>query len=204
MLLVQQPSRRPSCEAGGCPRRPPARAAKVGSPANRSLESTGSGAPERLGLREGRPGELNPRLVRLHLAVRALGASGSVDGQRHDRLPRLRLRVRVSRPPGGDARPAAATGPELRRGPARRGAGGRGGPARSPAGRARWAGGAHLDVSLQEAIAALNQSQFNAMERTGEVRRQATASASNPTVSLLPASDGWVAISPREEHQWAR
>jgi crotonobetainyl-CoA:carnitine CoA-transferase CaiB-like acyl-CoA transferase len=59
-------------------------------------------------------------------------------------------------------------------------------------------------VSLQEAIAALNQSQFNAMERTGEVRRQATASASNPTVSLLPASDGWVAISPREEHQWAR
>ena len=59
-------------------------------------------------------------------------------------------------------------------------------------------------MSLQEAIAALNQSQFNALERTGEVRRQATASASNPTVALLPASDGWVAISPREEHQWAR
>ena len=62
--------------------------------------------------------------------------------------------------------------------------------------------GAHLDVSLQEAIAALNQSQFNALERTGAVRWQ--ASASNPTISLLPASDGWVAISPREEHQWAR
>ena len=59
-------------------------------------------------------------------------------------------------------------------------------------------------MSLQEAIAALNQSQFNAMERTGEVRRQATTAASNPTVALLPASDGWVAISPREEHQWAR
>src|SRR5262249_30275024 len=60
--------------------------------------------------------------------------------------------------------------------------------------------GAHLDVSLQEAIAALNQSQFNAMERTGEVRRQATASASNPTVSLLPATDGGVASRPRADH----
>ena len=55
--------------------------------------------------------------------------------------------LRVSGPPGGDARPAAAAGPELRRGPARRGTGGRGGPARSPAGRARWAWGSSRRVA---------------------------------------------------------
>ncbi len=64
--------------------------------------------------------------------------------------------------------------------------------------------GAQLDLSLQEAIAAVNQSQFNAFERTGAVRRQATTSPSNPVVPLLPCNDGWVAISPREEHQWIR
>src|SRR5262249_45377811 len=64
--------------------------------------------------------------------------------------------------------------------------------------------GAHLDVSLQEAIAALNQSQFNAMERTGGGPRPAPTPAPKPTVALLPPGDGWVAVSPREEHQWAR
>ena len=64
--------------------------------------------------------------------------------------------------------------------------------------------GCQLDLSLQEAIAAVNQSQFNAFERTGAVRRQATTSPSNPVVPLLPCNDGWVAISPREEHQWTR
>jgi crotonobetainyl-CoA:carnitine CoA-transferase CaiB-like acyl-CoA transferase len=64
--------------------------------------------------------------------------------------------------------------------------------------------GAQLDLSLQEAVAALNQSQFNTFERTGQVKRQVTSAPSNPTVALLPCADGWVAISPREEHQWSR
>src|SRR5262249_4094639 len=41
-------------------------------------------------------------------------------------------------------------------------------------------------------------------ERTGQVKRQVTTAPSNPTVALLPCADGWVAISPREEHQWSR
>ncbi|HLZ72070.1 MAG TPA: CoA transferase [Dehalococcoidia bacterium] len=64
--------------------------------------------------------------------------------------------------------------------------------------------GCHLDLSLQEAVAALNQSQYSALERTGEVRRRFSSEPSNPTVALLPCADGWVAISPREEHQWQR
>ena len=74
--------------------------------------------------------------------------------------------------------------------------------------------GSHLDVSLQEAVAAENQAQHNAAEREGHerggydggggLRRQVTATSSNATVTLLPCRDGWVVISPREEHQWAR
>jgi crotonobetainyl-CoA:carnitine CoA-transferase CaiB-like acyl-CoA transferase len=64
--------------------------------------------------------------------------------------------------------------------------------------------GCHLDLSLQEAVAAENQSQFSAFERSGSVRRTFSTAPSNPTVALLPCRDGWVAISPREEHQWTR
>src|SRR5438094_9454438 len=44
----------------------------------------------------------------------------------------------------------------------------------------------------------------NAFERDGSVKRTLSTKPSNPTVTLLPCSDGWVAISPREEHQWTR
>ena len=64
--------------------------------------------------------------------------------------------------------------------------------------------GSHLDVSLQEAIAAENHSQFNAFQRTGSAKRQFSDVPSNATVALLPCADGWLAISPREEHQWSR
>jgi crotonobetainyl-CoA:carnitine CoA-transferase CaiB-like acyl-CoA transferase len=168
------------------------------------LESKGSGAAERLGLSEGVPEDLNPRLVRVSISpfglsgphaqwtgndMIAFHASGFAFG-----FPALQVETLDLPPLQAPSHAAALLGGELVAAAALHGVllAGRDGR------------GAHLDVSLQEAIAALNQSQFNAMERTGEVRRQATASASNPTVSLLPASDGWVAISPREEHQWAR
>jgi crotonobetainyl-CoA:carnitine CoA-transferase CaiB-like acyl-CoA transferase len=168
------------------------------------LESKGSGAAERLGLRESLPEALNPRLVRVSISpfglsgpqaqwtgndMIAFHASGFAHG-----FPALQVESLDLPPLQAPSYAAALLAGELVAAAALHGLllAGRDGR------------GAHLDVSLQEAIAALNQSQFNAMERTGEVRRQATASASNPTVSLLPASDGWVAISPREEHQWAR
>jgi crotonobetainyl-CoA:carnitine CoA-transferase CaiB-like acyl-CoA transferase len=64
--------------------------------------------------------------------------------------------------------------------------------------------GSRLDVSLREAVAAENQSQHDVFERDGVFRRDFAASPSNPTVALLPCRDGWIAISPREEHQWLR
>jgi len=66
--------------------------------------------------------------------------------------------------------------------------------------------GSHLDVSLQEAVAAANNSQFNRVQDgSGSTSRRVFADRpSNSTVALLPCADGWVAISPREEHQWAR
>jgi len=66
--------------------------------------------------------------------------------------------------------------------------------------------GSHLDVSLQEAVAAANNSQFNRVREgpTGPVRRTFSDKPSNSVVALLPCADGWVAISPREEHQWTR
>src|SRR5205807_9230840 len=64
--------------------------------------------------------------------------------------------------------------------------------------------GCHLDLSLQEAVAAENQSQFTAFERGGVVQRTFSTAHTNPTVALLPCRDGWVAISPREEHLWSR
>ena len=75
--------------------------------------------------------------------------------------------------------------------------------------------GSHLDVSQQEAVAAENQSQHNALDRKvgerggfdggdGGVRREVVTASANSTVSFLPCKDGWVVISPREEHQWLR
>jgi len=79
----------------------------------------------------------------------------------------------------------------------------------------RDARGSHLDISLQEAVSAENQAQHNALDRqvgerggydggNGGIRREVTTTSANSTVSLLPCKDGWIVISPREEHQWAR
>jgi len=64
--------------------------------------------------------------------------------------------------------------------------------------------GSHIDLSVQEAIAAANNSQFNSMLKTGQAQRVFSDQPTNSTVALLPCADGWVAISPREEHQWLR
>ena len=66
--------------------------------------------------------------------------------------------------------------------------------------------GSHLDVSLQEAVAAANNSQFNRVHKgtAGNAKRIFSDKPSNSVVALLPCADGWVAISPREEHQWTR
>jgi crotonobetainyl-CoA:carnitine CoA-transferase CaiB-like acyl-CoA transferase len=66
--------------------------------------------------------------------------------------------------------------------------------------------GCHLDVSLQEAVAAANNSQFNRIRKgpDGLVKRTFSDKPTNSVVALLPCADGWVAISPREEHQWSR
>ena len=66
--------------------------------------------------------------------------------------------------------------------------------------------GRHLDVSFQEAVASANNAQFNriATPTDGGARRVFSDRPSNSVVALLPCSDGWVAISPREEHQWSR
>jgi crotonobetainyl-CoA:carnitine CoA-transferase CaiB-like acyl-CoA transferase len=66
--------------------------------------------------------------------------------------------------------------------------------------------GTVLDISLQEAVASANNAQFNrvAVSPDGAARRVFSDKPSNSVVALLPCSDGWVAISPREEHQWQR
>jgi crotonobetainyl-CoA:carnitine CoA-transferase CaiB-like acyl-CoA transferase len=67
--------------------------------------------------------------------------------------------------------------------------------------------GGHFDVSLQECVAAANNAQFNRVRQaspSGPVHRIFSDTPANSVVALLSCADGWVAISPREEHQWAR
>jgi crotonobetainyl-CoA:carnitine CoA-transferase CaiB-like acyl-CoA transferase len=75
--------------------------------------------------------------------------------------------------------------------------------------------GSHLDISEQEAVSAENQAQHNALDRPagerggydggdGGVKRAVVANSANTTVFFLPCKDGWVVVSPREDHQWAR
>src|SRR5262249_15247655 len=66
--------------------------------------------------------------------------------------------------------------------------------------------GTLLDVSLQESVAPANNAQFNrvAVTADGAARRVFSDKPSNSVVAMLPCTDGWVAISPREEHQWLR
>lgn len=70
---------------------------------------------------------------------------------------------------------------------------------------ARTGGPARLtDVSMQEAMLSLIPAQL-AQHAFGEgvANRRRVLDGGASTVCALPASDGYVAISPREEHQWA-
>jgi crotonobetainyl-CoA:carnitine CoA-transferase CaiB-like acyl-CoA transferase len=64
--------------------------------------------------------------------------------------------------------------------------------------------GAVVDVSIQEALATLAMTDLARAGQTGGGwRRERLGDGNGATVCILPAADGFVAISPREEKQWA-
>jgi crotonobetainyl-CoA:carnitine CoA-transferase CaiB-like acyl-CoA transferase len=64
--------------------------------------------------------------------------------------------------------------------------------------------GACIDVSIQEALATLAMTELARVGLGGRSwARKRTGDGNGATVTILPASDGHVAISPREEKQWA-
>jgi len=64
--------------------------------------------------------------------------------------------------------------------------------------------GASVDVSIQEALATLAMTELARAGMTGRsARRKRLTDGNGATVCILPARDGYVAISPREEKQWA-
>jgi crotonobetainyl-CoA:carnitine CoA-transferase CaiB-like acyl-CoA transferase len=64
--------------------------------------------------------------------------------------------------------------------------------------------GASIDVSMQEALATLAMTELARAGLTGRAaRRKRLTDGNGATVCILPAADGYVAISPREEKQWA-
>ncbi len=64
--------------------------------------------------------------------------------------------------------------------------------------------GAAIDVSIHEALATLAMTELARAGLTGKSwSRKRLADGNGATVCILPASDGYVAISPRESHQWA-
>ncbi len=168
------------------------------------LEDFAPGERERLAVETGRLAQANPRLVRVSLTP--FGLSGPRAGWAGNEMiafhgsgmafgfPALQVDRPDLPPLNAPGYGAAFLAGELAAAAALHGL-----HVAQQSGR-----GVHLDLSLQEAVAALNQSQYSAFERSGEVRRRFSTEPSNPTVALLPCRDGWVAISPREEHQWAR
>ncbi|WP_158932057.1 CoA transferase [Acidisphaera sp. S103] len=66
------------------------------------------------------------------------------------------------------------------------------------------ANGAAVDVSIHEALATLAMTELTRAGRTGKSwSRKRVADGNGATVCILPASDGYAAISPREDRQWA-
>jgi crotonobetainyl-CoA:carnitine CoA-transferase CaiB-like acyl-CoA transferase len=64
--------------------------------------------------------------------------------------------------------------------------------------------GAMVDVSMQEALATLAMTELTRAGQTGRGwRRRREADGNGATVCILPARDGYAAISPREDRQWA-
>ena len=65
-------------------------------------------------------------------------------------------------------------------------------------------GGAVIDVSMQEALATLAMTELARVGLTGKAwSRKRVTDGNGATVCILPARDGYVAVSPREDHQWA-
>src|SRR5215472_9938927 len=63
--------------------------------------------------------------------------------------------------------------------------------------------GAVIDVSIQEALATMAVGELARAELGGKIwSRRRLADGNGATVTILPASDGYAAISPREERQW--
>ena len=64
--------------------------------------------------------------------------------------------------------------------------------------------GTHVDLSAQEAMVMMPQGTMaNAALGRGTTSRLRGAATPGAAVVILPTSDGYVAISPREEHQWS-
>lgn len=61
-----------------------------------------------------------------------------------------------------------------------------------------------VDVSIQEALATLAMTELTRAGQTGKSwRRKREGDGNGSTVCILPARDGYAAISPREDRQWA-
>ena len=64
--------------------------------------------------------------------------------------------------------------------------------------------GSHIDVSIQEALATMAIGELTRAGLSGRTRgRKRVTDGNGATVTILPARDGYTAISPREEKQWA-
>lgn len=64
--------------------------------------------------------------------------------------------------------------------------------------------GAAVDVSIQEALATLAMTELARAGLTGKSwSRKRVKDGNGATVTILPARDGYAAISPREDRQWA-
>jgi crotonobetainyl-CoA:carnitine CoA-transferase CaiB-like acyl-CoA transferase len=65
-------------------------------------------------------------------------------------------------------------------------------------------GGAVIDVSIQEALATIAITELARAGTSGKSwSRKRLADGNGATVCILPARDGFAAISPRDDHQWA-
>jgi crotonobetainyl-CoA:carnitine CoA-transferase CaiB-like acyl-CoA transferase len=64
--------------------------------------------------------------------------------------------------------------------------------------------GAVVDVSIEEALATMAMTELANAGLCGKARpRKRVSDGNGATVTILPASDGYAAISPREDRQWA-
>jgi crotonobetainyl-CoA:carnitine CoA-transferase CaiB-like acyl-CoA transferase len=64
--------------------------------------------------------------------------------------------------------------------------------------------GVCIDVSLQEALATLAMTELSRAGQSGKSwERKRLTDGNGATVTILPANDGYTAISPREDKQWA-